>query len=92
MLDHRLQHAVIAHIGPKPQLLVGLDGIRAGVLQLIGFDLVQQADTAAFLAQVEQGPPALLRNGLEGRIQLVTAIAAQAEQRIAGEAFGVDAG
>ena len=65
MLEHRPENTVVAHIGTEAQLFVGLDGIGAGVLQLVGLDLVEQADAAAFLAQVEQGAAALLRNGLE---------------------------
>ena len=52
MREHRLAHGVVALVGAKTQLQVRLDGVGTAILQFIGTDLVQQADTATFLAQV----------------------------------------
>ncbi len=90
MVEHRPAHRVVALVGGKAQALVGFHGIGAGVLQLVGADLVEQADAAALLAQVEPSTAAALGgDGRQRRFQLGAAVAAQAEQRIAGQAFGV---
>ncbi len=91
MREHRLAHGVVALVGAKTQLQVRLDGVGTAILQFIGTDLVQQADTATFLAQVEEHAAALLGDGGKRAFQLETAIAAQAEQRVAGQAFGMQA-
>ncbi len=89
MREHRLAHGVVALVGAKTQLQVRLDGVGTAILQFIGTDLVQQADAATFLAQVEEHAAALLGDGGKRAFQLETAIAAQAEQRVAGQAFGM---
>src|SRR3546814_17745691 len=66
-------------------------GIGAAILQLIGANLVQQANAATFLAQVKQHAAAFAGNGLQRGFKLRTAIAALAEQGIARQAFGVQA-
>ncbi len=48
-------------IGAEAELQIGLQRIRAGILQLIGAQLVHQADAAAFLREIEQHAAALLR-------------------------------
>ena len=45
---------VVALVGLEAQGLVGLDRVLALVLELVGHDLVDEADAAALLAQVEQ--------------------------------------
>ncbi|MNQ60504.1 hypothetical protein D3C85_747860 [compost metagenome] len=91
MLEHRLAHGVVALVGAEAQALVGFHRIGAAILQLVGADLVQQADAATFLAQVEQYATAGVGDGAQGGFELEAAIATQAEQRVAGEAFGVQA-
>ena len=89
MPEHRAQHAVVAHIGAKTKLFVGLHRVGAGILQLIGLDLIEQANAATLLPEVEQGAPALCGDRLQRRLQLVAAVATQAEQGVASEAFRV---
>ncbi len=89
MLEHRQADAVVAHVRGEPQTLVGFDGVGAGILQFVSANLVQQADTTAFLAQIEQHAAALVGNRAQCRFELEAAVTAQAEQRIAGQALGV---
>ena len=51
MLQHRLTHAVIAHIGAKAKLLVCFYGVRTLILD-IGLHFVQP-DTTTFLSQIQ---------------------------------------
>src|SRR6185295_18063604 len=68
--------AVVALVGLEAQALVGLDRVLALVLELVGHDLVHEADAAALLAQVEQhalfGPP----DHLQRAVKLAAAVAA----------------
>ena len=52
--------AVVAEIGLEAELLVRLDGVGARVLQLVGRELVEQADAAPFLVEIDdrrRAPP-----------------------------------
>ena len=79
-------------VGVEPELEVGVDGVGAVILQLIGADLVAQADPAALLDQVDHDAPALAADPGERRIELRPAVAAQAAEHLAGEARAVDPG
>ena len=82
--------AVVAQVGGKAEPLVGLDGVGVVlVLQRVGADLVEQADAAALLAQVDQHAAALGSDRRERGIALGAAVAAQRVERVAGEALGV---
>ena len=70
VLKHRQADCVITLIGRKAQTFVGLNGVSAAVLQLVGADLVQQANAAAFLTQVQQHAAAFAGDGLQGRFEL----------------------
>ena len=92
---HRLESQAAQHlrrrqidplIGVEAQLEIGLQRIGAAVLQAIGPELVDEADAAALLGQIEQQPAALARNLGDGALELVAAVAAQRPQQIAGEA------
>jgi len=91
VLQHRQADRVVAHVGTEAQALVGFHGIGATVLQLVGADLVEQADTTAFLTQVQQHAAAFLGDGTQGTLELEATIAAQAEQRVTGQALGMQA-
>jgi hypothetical protein len=69
--------AVVAEVGVESERLVGLDGVLALVLQLVGADLVVQADPAAFLAQVDDDAPAFLLDHRQREVQLRSAVTAQ---------------
>ena len=83
--------AVVALVGLEAEPLVGLDGVEPLVLQLVGADLVGQADAAPFLVQVQQHAAALLGDPLHRRVELRAAVAARRVEDVAGQAARVDA-
>ncbi|MCY1427943.1 hypothetical protein D9M71_438130 [compost metagenome] len=60
-------------------------------MQLVGADLVEQANATPFLAQVQQYTTAFAGDGLQGSFELRAAIATLAEQGVTGQAFGMQA-
>ena len=83
--------AVVALVVTEAEGEVGIDRVEALVLQPVGPELVEQADAAPFLAQVQDHARLQLADVAQGRGQLVTAIAAQRAQRVTGEALAVEA-
>ena len=61
-------------IGVETQLLVGVDGIEAPVLELVGPELVAQTNTAALLRKVQQDTGAGGGDFLDRALKLVSAI------------------
>ena len=82
--------AVVALVGPEAELLVRLDRVVALLLELVGPQLVEQADAAPLLEQVEQHAPALLGDRLDRAVELVAAVAALGAEDVAGQALAVD--
>src|SRR3712207_3330043 len=83
--------AVVPEVGGEAELLVGLDGVHALVLEVVGLHLVEEPDAAALLLHVDDDPLALAGQKLHGRLELLAAVAAQRVERVAGEAGGVHA-
>ena len=77
---------------PEAELEVRLDRVHPVLLQLVRLQLVQQADAAAFLRDVEQRRrcPSPL-DPRERHLELLAAVAAQRVEDVAGQALGVDA-
>ena len=66
--------AVVADVGGQAHGQVGVDNVGAGLLQLVGLQLVQQADPPALVpAHVEHDAAALGGDGLEGGVEQSTA-------------------
>ena len=82
---------VVAQVGGQPETLVGFDGVEAVLLQAVGLELVQQADPAPLLGEVEQDPLSLALDHRKGGGELLAAVAAQRVEDVAGEALGVHA-
>ena len=82
-------NAVVAKIGRETELEVGVDGVVALLLKLVGLQLVEQPDPPALLREVEQNPLPLLFDHSERCGQLVAAVASHRLKQIAGETFGV---
>src|SRR5262249_8058455 len=82
---------VVARIGWEAGVGVRLDGVRTLLLQLVGAQLVEQADAAALLGHVEQHAAPLLLDLREGLLELLAAVAAERVEDVAGEALRVDA-
>jgi hypothetical protein len=80
-----------AVVGAETELLVGFDGVKTLVLELVGAELGHEADAAAFLVFVEKDAGALLGDEAEGEVELVVAVAAEGVEDVSGEALGVDA-
>jgi len=78
-------------VGRKAQPLVRLDRVQSLILELIGTQLVMQPDPAAFLADVEDHAPALGRDQIHGKLELVAAIAPLRAEDITGQALGMHA-
>ena len=84
--------AVVAGVGGQAEVEVGVDGVGSGVLELVGLQLVQQADAPALVpADVEHDAAPLLGDGGQRGLQLGAAVAAQRPEDVAGEALGVHA-
>ena len=82
--------AVVALVGLEAEPLVGFDRVEPGVLQLVGANLVGQADAAALLIEVEQHPAPFLGDPLHRRVELRPAVAARRVEDVAGQAAGMD--
>ena len=81
---------ILPQVPGKAQGQVGLQGVHALVLEGIGPELVDQANPPAFLAHVEEDPPALSLDLGQGGGQLLAAVTAQGAEGVPGEALGVD--
>src|SRR3984893_17149406 len=89
--DLRAQ-SVVASVGGQAQLEVRVDGVGAGILELVGLQLVHQPDAAALVAaHVEHHAAAFPGHHRQRRVQLRAAVAAARAEHVAGEAFGVHA-
>src|SRR3954452_10519791 len=84
-------YAIVPQVWGEAELLVGFDGVHAFVLEAVGLHLVQEAYAAAFLLHVCYDALALCGDDLHGGLQLLSAIAAQGVQSVAGQAGRVDA-
>ena len=69
---------------------VGLVGIHPLRLKRIGFDLVAEADSPTFLAQIENNPAFVLGNEFQRSVKLLATIALEAPKDFAGEALGMN--
>jgi len=85
------RHLVIPQVGRKTQPFVGLHGVCAAILKLVGAELIEQTDATAFLVLVNQQSPALFGDQIQRQLELGSAITAEAMKHVAGEAFRVDA-
>ena len=83
-------HGVVPFVHFVAQEQVGLGGVVAQVLEVVGPQFIQQADAPALLAQVEDDAAAGRGDLLQGQLQLLAAVAALGAEDVAGEAFGVE--
>ncbi len=83
--------AVLAVVDRQAELEVGVDGVVALFLEVVGPQLVGQPDAATLVtAQVDDDAGPLLGDEAHGLGQLRAAVAAQGPEDVAGQAFGVD--
>lgn len=81
----------LAMVCLEAEALVGLDGVKSFILQLVGLELGHQADSTTFLLLIDQDARAGLGDHLQGHLQLLTAVAAERAKHITGETLGMDA-
>ena len=84
-------YAVVTQVGGQPELEIGVDRVEPLLLELVGVELVEQADSASLLREIEQDAAALLVDHRERRLHLLAAVAAQRVEDVARQALGVDA-
>src|SRR3954468_11314817 len=82
---------VVALVGLEPEALVGLDGVEALVLQLVGADLVGQADAAPLLVEVEEHAAAFGGDPCHRGVELRAAVAPRRVEDVPGQAPRVHA-
>ena len=86
----RRPDAVLPQVDGQAQLEVGVDGVEALVLQLVGPQLVGDADAPALVtAQVHDDAAALGGDHLHRRVELRPAVTAPRAEDVAGQALAV---
>jgi hypothetical protein len=80
---------ILTLVGFVPYHQIGIDGVIAHILEVIGPQLVEDTDPASLLAQVDQNPSTFFGDHMHGLMQLRPTVATQRAQDIAGETFGV---
>ncbi len=80
-------------VGGQAEVEVGVDGVPAAVLELVGLQLGDQADpTPLVAAQVDHHAAALLDDPLQRLVELGAAVAAVAAEHVPGQALAVHPG
>jgi hypothetical protein len=70
---------------------IGLDGIEAGILQLIGAELFHESDSPPFLVFIKQNACSLFSDAMQSKMKLIMAIATKGMKDISRGALRVDA-
>mmetsp|Transcript_45417 Transcript_45417/g.108966 ORF Transcript_45417/g.108966 Transcript_45417/m.108966 type:complete len:270 (+) Transcript_45417:125-934(+) len=84
--------AILARVDRQAQLGVGVERVRAALLQRVGVHLGAQPDAAPLLpAQVEHDTVAVVLDCLQRGLELRPAVASQAAEDVAGAALRVHA-
>ena len=81
---------VLAKVGSEAKFEIRFYGVIAFVLQGIGADLIDEADAAAFLTQVDEDAPTFFGDLAHGCGELLSAVAAQRAEAVTGKTFRVD--
>ncbi len=90
--EHRRRLGVVARIHREAECDVGVDGVGATVLSDVGAKFVDQTDPAPFVVGgIHQHAASLGGDHAESGSKLHSAVAPQRPERVAGEAFGVEA-
>lgn len=89
--DHSGGDVIISEVIVEAEVDVCVHGIEAMFLEVIGSDFIGDADAASFLAHVEDECVGELSEMFLSGFELLSAIAAQGVEDVAGEAFGVKA-
>ena len=90
-IEHPRRDAEIAGVDREAQSRIGVDRVEPLILQRISAQFVDQTDPASFLAQIEQDTPAGILHRMDRGMELRPAIAFEAAEHVAGQAFAVQA-
>src|SRR5580704_11717667 len=83
---------VLPRVGGQAEFQVGVHGVGAGVLELVGAELAEQADPPALVAaQVQHDAASLGGDRGHRRVQLVPAVTPARPEHVAGQALRVRA-
>jgi hypothetical protein len=74
-------------IGREPQGVIGLNRIKASILQFVCLQLCHQANAAAFLILINHQPATFFGDGLHGHFQLIATVATQRAEHFSGKAL-----
>jgi len=78
---------VIARVIRKSEAAIRFHGVEPGILQFVGFELIDQTNSAPFLRKVEQHSRWRGCNFSERKLELCAAIAALGREHVTGEAL-----
>src|SRR5688572_15412285 len=84
-------YTIVTQVRLEAEALVGFDRIRAAVLELVGLELVEQSDPAAFLVEVHDNAATIGLDHPHCGIELPAAVAPQRVEHVAGETLRVHA-
>ena len=90
MLQHSGGQSVLAIVGIVAELFVGLDGVKAPILEFVSLELGHEADTAAFLLLIDKDAGAGVGDHGESHFELLAAVTAHGSENVSGEALGVN--
>src|SRR5262249_30845536 len=75
--------SVVSDVGWESELLIGRDGVVPLVLQLVGFQLVDEADAPSLLKQIEKDSLAGLGDFLQSELELRATVAPERSKHVA---------
>lgn len=79
---------VLPGVGVKSEVCIGINRIESHILQVIGFQFVDESDSAPLLPQIDHNAP-FVRHHFQRSLQLIAAIAAHGAEYIASHTFGM---
>ena len=91
MTEHLCTATIVALVWLETEMGIGVNGIVAFFLKLVGCNLVHQTDAASFLLHVDNNSLSSLVYHLHGFVKLLTAVATLAAQDVTCSARRVDA-
>src|SRR5437868_3685046 len=81
--------SVVAQVRLEAEPLIRFDGIDSLVLKLVGLELVEQADAAALLIEIDDDALSFFGNHFHRGVELPTTVAAQGMKHVARQALRV---
>jgi len=86
MPEHLRAAAVVALVGLKPEVHVGIHGVHALFLQLVCGNFIHQSDASTFLLHVDNHTLTLFLDHLHRLVQLLAAVASLTAENVSGGA------